>query len=96
MGDAGEGLIDADTRLQERMDELEEERRAARSKKPLEDPEKVRQRESLKLARAEMQQQLARTEHPARKSQIEQALVEIDKRLDSVAGPKPVEKKGKK
>jgi hypothetical protein len=96
MGDAGEGLIDADTRLQERMDELEEERRAARSKKPLEDPEKVRQRESLKLARTEMQQQLARTEHPARKSQIEQALVEIDKRLANVSAPKPAEKKRKK
>jgi hypothetical protein len=79
------------------MDELEEERRAARSKKPLEDPEKVRQRESLKLARSEMQQQLARTEHPARKGQIEQALIEIDKRLASVtAAPKPAEKKGKK
>jgi hypothetical protein len=96
MGDAGEGLIDADTRLQERMDELEEERRAARNKKPLEDPETVRQRESLKLARAEMQQQLVRTEHPARKSQIEQALVEIDKRLAGVLSPKPAEKKGKK
>jgi hypothetical protein len=96
MGDAGEGLIDADTRLQERMDELEEERRAARNKKPLEDPEKVRQRESLKLARAEMQQQLVRTEYPARKSQIEQALVEIDKRLAGVLSPKPAEKKGKK
>ena len=96
MGDAGEGLIDADTRLQERMDELEEERRAARSKRPLEDPEKVRQRESLKLARAEMQQQLARTEHPARKNQIEQALVEIDRRLASVSAAKPADKKGKK
>ena len=32
MGDAGEGLIDADTRLQERMDELEEERKAARNR----------------------------------------------------------------
>jgi hypothetical protein len=96
MGDAGEGLIDADTRLQERMDELEEERRAARSKRPLEDPETVRQRESLKLARAEMQQQLARTEHPARKSQIEQALVEIDRRLASVGAAKPAAKKGKK
>jgi galactokinase len=81
MGDAGEGLIDADTRLQERMDELEEERKAARSKRPQEDPEKVRQRESLKLARTELQQQLTRTEHPTRKSQIEQALTEIDKRL---------------
>lgn len=90
MGDAGEGLIDADTRLQERMDELEEERKAARSRKPLEDPEKVRQRESLKLARIELQQQLARTAHPARKSQIEQAVAEIDKRLvDLAPTPKP-------
>jgi hypothetical protein len=96
MGDAGEGLIDADTRLQERMDELEEERKAARSKRPQEDPEKVRQRESLKLARAELQQQLARTEHPARKSQIEQALVEIDKRLAGFSTAKAAEKKSKK
>ena len=84
MGDAGEGLIDADTRLQERMDELEEERKAARSKKPLEDPERVRQRESLKLARIELQQQLERTEHPARKSQIAQAVAEIERRLTAL------------
>jgi hypothetical protein len=81
MGDAGEGLIDADTRLQERMDELEEERKATRSRKPQEDPERVRQRESLKLARIELQQQLERTEHPARRQQITQAVSEIDKRL---------------
>jgi chromosome segregation ATPase len=81
MGDAGEGLIDADTRLQERMDELEEERKAARNRGPQEDPETARQRESLKLARTELQQQLSRTEHPARKSQIEQAITEVDKRL---------------
>lgn len=96
MGDAGEGLIDADTRLQERMDELEEERKAARSKRPQEDPEKVRQRESLKLARTELQQQLSRTEHPARKSQIEQALVELDKRLADFSKAKPGEKPSKK
>jgi hypothetical protein len=96
MGDAGEGLIDADTRLQERMDELEEERKAARSRKPQEDPEKVRQRESLKLARTELQQQLARTEHPARKSQIEQALTEIDSRLASFASGNASENKSKK
>ena len=96
MGDAGEGLIDADTRLQERMDELEEERKAARSRRPQEDPETVRQRESLKLARTELQQQLARTEHPARKTQIEQAMTEIDKRLaglnPAAAPPKPAKK----
>ena len=84
MGDAGEGLIDADTRLQERMDELEEERKAARTRKPLEDPEKVRQRESLKLARAELQQQRTRTEHPARRTQIDQAIIEIEKRLTNL------------
>ena len=95
MGDAGEGLIDADTRLQERMDELEEERKAARTRKPLEDPDKVRQRESLKLARTELQQQLARTEHPTRKSQIDQALAEIDKRLAGLDIARP-EKKSKK
>jgi hypothetical protein len=84
MGDAGEGLIDADTRLQERMDELEEERKAARTRKPLEDPERVRQRESLKLARTELQQQLERTEHPARKAQISQAVTEIERRLTAL------------
>ena len=96
MGDAGEGLIDADTRLQERMDELEEERKAARNRRPQEDPEKVRQRESLKLARIELQQQLTRTEHPARRTQIEQALGEIDKRLTSLApGAAPQPEAGK-
>jgi len=95
MGDAGEGLIDADTRLQERMDELEEERKAARNKRPQEDPEKARQRESLKLARTELQQQLLRTEHPTRKSQIEQAITEIDKRLGELAPVTAADKKSK-
>jgi hypothetical protein len=98
MGDAGEGLIDADTRLQERMDELEEERKAARSRRPLEDPEKVRQRESLKLARAELQQQRTRTEHPTRRTQIDHAIIEIEKRLanlDAVTNP-PKKAKSKK
>ena len=95
MGDAGEGLIDADTRLQERMDELEEERKAARTRKPLEDPEKVRQRESLKLARVELQQQRTRTEHPARRTQIDQAIVEIDKRLTNLDAVKIDAKKAR-
>jgi glutathione S-transferase len=80
------------------MDELEEERKAERSTRPQEDPEKVRQRESLKLARTELRQQLARTEHPARKTQIEQAITEIDKRLSalsSTAAPQKADKKSK-
>jgi len=71
------------------MDELEEERKAGRNRKPQEDPERQRQRESLKLARTEMQQQLARTEHPARRTQITQAVAEIEKRLSGLEGPAP-------
>jgi hypothetical protein len=84
MGDAGEGLIDADSRLQERMEELEQSRKAAKNKKPQEDPERVRARESLKLARTELQRQLQATENPARKNQITQAVAEIDKRLTAL------------
>ena len=66
------------------MEELEESRKAAKNKRPLEDPERVRTRESLKLARTELQRQLELTEHPTRKNQITQAVAEIEKRLASL------------
>ncbi|MCC7177832.1 MAG: hypothetical protein IT177_05510 [Acidobacteria bacterium] len=81
MGDAAEGLIDADARLQERMEELEESRKAARDRRPKVDPERVRAFESLRLARTELQRQLDATAHPARREQITQAVAEIDRRL---------------
>jgi hypothetical protein len=81
MGDAGEGLIDAEARLQERMDELEESRRVAKDRGPKVDPEVARQMESLRLARIELQRQLEATTHEARRNQIQQAVAEIDKRL---------------
>ena len=81
MGDAGEGLIDAEARLQERMDELEESRRAAKERGPKVDPEHARQMESLRLARTELQRQLDATTHEARRDQIGHALAEIEKRL---------------
>jgi hypothetical protein len=81
MGDAGEGLIDAEARLQERMDELEESRRVAKDRGPKVDPEVARQVESLRLARIELQRQLEVTTHDARKNQIQQALGEIEKRI---------------
>jgi hypothetical protein len=81
MGDAGEGLIDAEARLQERMDELEESRKAAKERGPKVDPEHARQMESLRLARIELQRQLDATTHSARRDQIGQALAEIEKRL---------------
>ena len=80
MGDAGEGLIDADARIQERMEELERERRQTRTK-PVRDPEKVRARESLRLARTELERQLEVTTHERRKVQIRQALEELDRRM---------------
>jgi hypothetical protein len=80
MGDAGEGLIDADARIQERMEELERERRQTRTK-PARDPEKVRALESLRLARTELERQLEVTTHERRKAQIRQALEELDRRM---------------
>ena len=81
MGDAGEGLVDAESRLAERMEEREEEKRKARQGSKGADPERVRQVESLKLARTELQRQLELTAHPARKQQLTHALAELEKRI---------------
>ena len=80
MGDSGEGLVDAESRIQERMEEREADRRRS-SGVPIADPEKARAKESLKLARAELTRQAGATTHPVRKKQIEAAIAEIDKRL---------------
>ena len=80
MGDAGEGLIDADARIQERMDELALSRAKGRAP-AVRNPEQVRQLESLKLARAEATRQLDATAHEARKTQLTQAIAELDKRI---------------
>ena len=79
MSDAGEGLVDAEARLQEQMDAREHDRRRRGPK--VEVPEKHRAIESLKLARADMARQLEATTHPVRKDQIAAALKEIDKQL---------------
>ena len=91
MGDAGEGLIDAESRIQERMEDLERER-SQKNAKPVRDPELVSALESLRLARAELAQQLSATTHESRKKQIGQAIEEIDRRMKStdklLASPK--------
>ena len=84
MGDAGEGLIDAESRIQERMEELERER-ATRRGKEVRDPEQVRALESLRLARTELEAQLAATVHERRRAQIAQAIDEIDRRMAEVS-----------
>ena len=80
MGDAGEGLIDADSRIQERMEELERERQQSKVKQ-VRDPEKVRAIESLRLARTELERQLGATTNERRRDHIMQAMAEIDRRV---------------
>jgi hypothetical protein len=85
MGDAGEGLVDAESRLAERMEEREQEKRKARQAATSGDPERARQLESLRLARTEMQRQLDVTTHAARKQQLGQAIAELDRRIKELS-----------
>ena len=66
MGDAGEALIDAESRIQERMEELAREREE-RSRPEMVNPETTRAVESLKLARIDLERQLSATSHDARR-----------------------------
>jgi acyl-homoserine lactone acylase PvdQ len=80
MGDSGEGLIDNEARIQERMEELQRNR--AQSRKPaIKNPELVKQLESLQLARKELVRSLEKTNHDARKNQIAAALADIDRKI---------------
>jgi hypothetical protein len=85
MGDAGEGLVDAESRLAERMEEREQEKKRARQGGKGGDPERMRQSESLRLARTEMQRQLDLATHAARKQQLQQAVAELDRRLKELS-----------
>ena len=80
MGDSGEGLIDAEGRIQERAEELQREREQSKLK-TVRDPERVRALESLRLARTELQRQLDATTHERRRAQILQAIQEVDRRI---------------
>ena len=80
MGDSGEGLIDAEARIQERMDEVAEDR-ARRREADRRDPAQVSAVESLRLARTDLERQLTATAHPRRRELIGQALVELDRQI---------------
>lgn len=87
MGDAGEGLIDAEARIQERMEDLERER--AHTRVHTLGPEERRALESLKslrLARRELEAQLGPATHERRRVQIEQAIAELDRRMAAAEG----------
>lgn len=83
MSDAGEGLVDAEARLQEQLDAREHERRR-RGLAAGVDPEKLRARESLRLAKSELTRQLTVATHPIRKEQVEAAIAELDRRMAAI------------
>jgi hypothetical protein len=80
MGDSGEGLIDNEARIQERMEELQRNRELAHRPR-VANPELVRQLESLELARKEIMRAMESATHPARKAQLTAALADIEKRI---------------
>ena len=80
MGDSGEGLIDNEARIQERMEELQRNRELAR-RPVVANPEQARQLESLELARKEIIRAMESATHPARKAQLTAALADIEKRI---------------
>ena len=81
MGDSGEGLVDANARLQERMEEIQESRRMMKQKGSSLDPERTRALESLRLARIDLERQLSTTVHEARRLHLLNTLSEIDRRI---------------
>lgn len=83
MGDAGEGLVDAESRIAERMEELERARFEKHAGE-VRDPEAVRTLESLRLARTEFDRQLNNPAYERRKASIKQALAELDRRIAEV------------
>ena len=85
MGDAGEGLVDAESRLAERMDEVEQERQKARKAVESGDPERAHQIESCRLARIEMQRQLELATNKARAKQLKGAIAELDRRMTQLS-----------
>ena len=83
MSDAGEGLVDAEARLQEQMDAREHEKRRRTAGK-VADPEKHRATESLRLMRADLARQLEFTTHTVRRDSISAAMKEIDRKLSAI------------
>ena len=80
MGDSGEGLIDNEGKIQDRLEELQRNRERERARKPaIENPELARRIESLQLARKEIVRSLKNSTHEARKNQLAAALADIDR-----------------
>jgi hypothetical protein len=84
MGDSGEGLVDASSRIQERMEEMQDNHRKAQQGKASLDPESIRALESLRLAKVDLERQLSATVHELRRQYLRNALADIDRRLSDL------------
>jgi hypothetical protein len=83
MGDAGEGLIDAEDRFQQWVAEREQQKQ--RKGVASADPERERKLNSLRLAKAELERQRAVTQSPIRQKQIVQALEDLELQIRKLA-----------
>lgn len=77
MGDAGEGLVDADARIQELMDQRDADKKA-KANNVIIDAQAAERAYSKELVRASLRDQLAAATHPVRRAQLEAAIKDID------------------
>lgn len=84
MGDSGEGLVDANSRVEERIEETKESQRIVGREKAQPDPERIRTLESLRLTKVDLERQLSRTTHQVRRGHLETVLADIDRRLNEL------------
>jgi hypothetical protein len=84
MGDGAEGLVDAQARIQDRLDELEQARRYTR--RVVRNPELEQRLQSLHLARTDLQRQADNGASPRRKEQLLSAIAELDRRIAELKG----------
>ena len=67
------------------MEEREQEKKRKKLGAKGGDPERMRQAESLRLAKTELQRQMELTAHEARRKQLTHAIAELDKRIAQLA-----------
>jgi hypothetical protein len=63
------------------MEEIQESRRKEKQGGSHLDPERIRELESLRLAKIDLERQLSMTVHEARRLHLGNALAEVDRRL---------------
>ena len=79
MGDGAEGLVDAQARIQDRLDEIEQGR--LRRNYVVKNPVLEQRLQSLRLARTDLQRQIDAGVHATRREQLSQAIAELDRRI---------------